>query len=154
VLRKWQQGHNAYFRHLEHASQLPAAYAQLLTEVRVLCGCVDASIVCLLLVNFIQTYLLPFSFVLSCFFTSIIPFLAPIYIIRSHTAPFSSHPQLSRRRAFALSFDRHLAACRAHTGRLRAAETAAREVFIRIHGSHLPPVFFAMVPSLQVSQSV
>ena len=33
-MRKWQQGRNTYFAHLEHVSQLPEAYAQLLTEVR------------------------------------------------------------------------------------------------------------------------
>lgn len=33
--------------------------------------------------------------------------------------------------------------------RLRVTETTAREHFMRTHGSHLPPIFFHMVPSLK-----
>jgi hypothetical protein len=33
MLKKWQQGHNEYFSHLEHVARLPDAYEALLFEI-------------------------------------------------------------------------------------------------------------------------
>jgi hypothetical protein len=33
VMKKWHQGHNKYFSHLEHVAKLPAAYEKFLLEI-------------------------------------------------------------------------------------------------------------------------
>lgn len=87
LMRKWRQGHNGYFQHLEHVANMPEAYHGFLHEVM-------------------------------------------------------------RRQSFNEEFDFLIRDAVAGISSLRSSEILLREQFMARMGSHLPPIFFEVVPSL------